>query len=134
MEKQTISNIAAILKKDKNITLAYVFGSAAKKPMPRYKDIDVAVLLNKELRGLKKLEFIDHISTSLKKKAGCPVDVVILNSAPPALRQQVLKYGILLFERAKGLSNKMMVDTITAYLDYLDILNFFHSKTIKKRS
>lgn len=126
-------HISAVLKGDKNILLAYLFGSAVKGG-PHPKDIDIAVMLKKTLHGMKKLEFINRTSSKIEKAANRPADVIILNGAAPALRQQVVKYGHLLLERKRGLARKMTVDTITAYLDYLDILNFFHAKTARRKN
>lgn len=133
MEEKLIGIVTGILKKDKNIALAYLFGSTVKGiGGPKSRDIDIAVLLKKERRGLDKLKFINKISSNIEAKTRQAVDIVILNQAPVALRQQVVKYGWLLFEKQHGLAHKFIVDTITNYLDYLTILNFFHARAVKR--
>lgn len=127
-------SIADILKHEKNILLAYIFGSSAKSNSRSPNDIDIAIMLNNNVHGMKKLEFINALSDKLSSVVKRPIDIVILNSAAPALKQQVIKYGYLLFEKKGGLARKLIVDTITAYLDYLNILNFFYAKTIKRKS
>jgi len=134
MDEKLVKTVCAILRRDKNIVLAYIFGSSVKHiGSVKSKDIDIAILLKKELRGLEKLEFINFISSKIEAKTRQAVDIVILNHAPVALKQQVVKYGQLLFEKQHGLAHNFIVDTITCYLDYLTILNFFHAKAIKRR-
>ena len=47
IKKETIN----ILKKDKNILFAYIFGSIAKK-RGKSSDLDIAIYLDKEVKGL----------------------------------------------------------------------------------
>lgn len=134
MDEKLVETISGVLKRDKNIVLAYIFGSSVKRiGGPKSRDIDIAVLLKKERHGLNKLEFINKISSNIEAKTRRAVDIVILNQAPVALRQQVVKYGRLLFEKQHGLAHRFIVDTITNYLDYLTILNFFHARAVKRR-
>lgn len=133
MKDLPADKIVSVLKKDKNIILAYIFGSTAKKEGYVGGDVDIAVLLKNDLHGMKKLAFLNKISPSLERKIGKTVDVVVLNQAPVALKQQVLKYGQLLFERKKGLAKNLVVQTITAHLDYLNILNFFNRRVVQGR-
>jgi predicted nucleotidyltransferase len=134
MNEQTIRKLASVLKKDKGIVFAYLFGSSAKWPNAKAADTDIAVMLKKDCRGLKKLAAINSISAKVSAMTNNNVDVVILNGASAALRQQVVKYGRLLFEKKKGMVHAFIVDTITAYFDYLQILNFFHSKTVHRKA
>lgn len=127
MNKIDISTITKILNSDRNIDLAYLFGSAAKGRKKPPKDIDIAVYLKKDIRGLDKLDYLTRLSSAIEKELKLPADVVILNSASPALGHQVLKYGQLILERKKGLASKFTVSTLTRYFDYLNILNFFLS-------
>lgn len=96
--------------------------------------MDIAILLKKPPSGLNKLAFINSVTSKIEKKMGRPADIVILNHASPALKQQVAKYGKLLFEKKHGLASKFILDTITAYFDYLEILRFFYARAIQKRN
>lgn len=132
MDEKIAAHISDLLKKDKHIVLAYIFGSFAKRDGGRHGDVDVAVMLEKEPRGLEKLKFVNTLSSKIEQELKLPVDIVILNHASVALQQQIVKHGRLLFERRRGLAHKFIVDTITAYLDYLNILNFFYKRTVRK--
>lgn len=133
MNEQAIKKVASLLKNDKDIVFAYLFGSSVKRPNAKAGDTDIAVMLKKDRRGLEKLEIINSISAKVSAITNNDVDVVILNGASAALRQQVIKYGRLLFEKKKGIVRTFIVDTITAYLDYLQILKFFHSRTVREK-
>ncbi len=132
MKDKIINTITNILKKDKNIILAYIFGSFAKFKNSNFKDIDIAIMLRKESRGLEKLTLLNKISSKIENKIKYPIDIVILNQASIALKHQIIKNGKLLFEKKHRLAYKFIIETITKYLDYLDILNFFYKKTVIK--
>ncbi len=119
------------LKKDPQIVFAYLFGSFVKHTGP-HQDLDVALMLTHELHGLDKLKFINNITDQLEKKLKNKIDIVILNTAPVALKQQVVKYGFLLFTRKKKQHKDFLFQTMTEYFDYLQILNFFYAKSTSK--
>jgi len=50
-----------------------------------------------------------------------PVDIVILNTAPPFLKRQVLKTGKILFDRNRKLRVRFTERAITEYLDFKPI-------------
>lgn len=126
------AKIKTVLKKHSNIEFVYIFGSSTKRSFEMAKDFDIAVFLKNNIRGLAKLNLINLISLEIENIVKKTVDVVILNDASPALKQQVIKYGNLVYERKKGLSRDFIVHTITVYLDYLDLLNFFHKRLVEK--
>ena len=80
---------------------------------------------------LDKLEFINKLSGELESIVNLPLDIVILNSASIALKQQVVKYGRLIFQQKKGLAQKFVLKVITEYFDYLQLLSFFRSRAVR---
>jgi hypothetical protein len=61
-----------------------------------------------------------------------PVDIVILNTAPPFLKHQVLKTGSVLFDRNRKLRVRFTEKAITEYLDYKPIEDIY-LKSVAKR-
>jgi len=130
MDKIDLGKIEKILKKEKQILFAYYFGSVVKRNKNQ-NDLDIAVMLKKEMHGLDKLEFINKLSGELESIVNLPLDIVILNSASIALKQQVVKYGRLIFQQKKGLAQKFVLKVITEYFDYLQLLSFFRSRAVR---
>ncbi len=115
------------------VSALYIFGSFAKSKKTGESDIDIAVIVDES--KLKKRDF-----ELLKKKyyAASPtfsmrsVDIVILNTAPPFLKYQVLKTGRVLFERNRRLRVRFTTKAIIEYLDYKPIMDTY-LKALSKR-
>lgn len=121
-----IKRIVGYFKEQKEVSALYVFGSSAKGNMTGESDIDIAVLIDES--KLKKTNF-----ESLKKKYYAaspdfslrPVDIVILNTAPPFLKHQVLKTGKILFDRNRRLRVRFTTNAIIDYLDFKPVEDMF---------
>ncbi len=100
----------------------YVFGSSANNRKTRESDIDIAVIIDES--GLNKRNF-EHFRKMYYEASPRfsvrPVDIVILNTAPPFLKYQVLKTGKVLFDKKKKLRARFTERAITEYLDYKPI-------------
>lgn len=76
---------------------AWIFGSRARGDSRAGSDLDVAVLFREDpprtLAGLH-LDLADDLAEAL----GIPVDLVVMNRAPPDLVHRVLRDGVLLFD------------------------------------
>ncbi|HYU33424.1 MAG TPA: nucleotidyltransferase domain-containing protein [Thermoanaerobaculia bacterium] len=91
------------------LKLAVLFGSMARGEARPRSDADLGVLLDPYSPELRF-----RVEAELGRAAGCPVDVVLLDDAPPLLRFEIARDGVLLFEREDGLwtgfKAKAMVD------------------------
>lgn len=123
-KSQTGLNISKEVKsffKDRpNVLLAFLFGSYASKQMKTSSDIDIGVFFDEmpsfyEMNNLK-----EYLSEVLKRD----IDLVALNNASPIIRMQVIKKGILLFQRHKNDFSMFYGDTVNQYDDL---------KTIRKK-
>ena len=105
-----------------SVVAAYLFGSVARQQHNSRSDVDVAVLFdppppNQLLGPLSVLRgtFEDALSR--------PVDLVVLNHAPPDLVHRVLRDGVLLCDRVPQTRIAFEVQARNAYFDikpYLD--------------
>jgi len=117
-----VKRIITYFKGRDEVSGLFVFGSSAKGRVTRESDIDIAVLVDeKKIKGrsyelLKKDYYMASPGFSLQ-----PVDIVILNTAPPFLKYQVLKTGKVLFDRNRKLRIRFTERAITEYLDYKPI-------------
>ena len=89
---ETHAAMAAALQADDRIRLAVVFGSAARGTSSSQSDLDVGVL------GLPASD-MPKVAVQLARVAGREVDLIDLASAPPLLRLEIARDGVLLFGR-----------------------------------
>ena len=126
MKRKTTTNIDPQIFRDvSQVRLAYLFGSAVRKTKKAPADIDIALLLDQNLGAEKILDIRTDLIFKLMKLIGNEVDVVVLNSAGPVLKHQVVKYGKLLYERKKGLSCAFQVNSLRDYEDFLPMQRFY---------
>lgn len=116
MEAEKLKKLTGYFKKQKEVKLAYLFGSAAKGTMGKLSDIDIAVYLDEKLNKSKRFEIrlklISDISAILKTNK---VDIVVMNEAPNALNYNIIKDGkILKFNAVKA---KIEFNILKRYLD-----------------
>ncbi|MDI7270014.1 MAG: nucleotidyltransferase domain-containing protein [Myxococcota bacterium] len=109
--------IQRVLAADPAVRLAYLFGSQARGAAGPRSDWDVAVLVDPS--ALKRrwpgaeIELADALADAL----GSPVDVVLLNTAPPVLAHEVLRDGDVLVEREPGERTRFEMAAMRRYLD-----------------
>lgn len=116
-----------VFKEHKNIRLAYLFGSTAKKRTHRKSDIDIAVLLEDPVKN--RLETKLALLEILQKQFGEKVDMTLLNGAGSLLKYQVVRDGRLLYEKEKGFHKKFYLNSLKEYFDFQPTLDFFYKKT-----
>ncbi len=108
-----------------SILAAYIFGSVARKTEQEPKDIDIAILLERE--SLSSFSLPSFISKA-EKKLLFSVDVVVLNRAGETLKYEVRRTGSLVFERSPGMGKKFEVSSRKSYEDFL----FLHKRYVNK--
>ena len=97
MDSHHHEDLAKIFGHDERIIVAYMFGSKARGSHTPESDIDIAVLLSEAPEEM--LEYYLDLADRISKAFAESVDLVILNSAPPVLKHQVIKHGKLLYSR-----------------------------------
>jgi predicted nucleotidyltransferase len=103
------------LERDDRLTYAIVFGSEARGRAHAGSDLDLALGLAPGVR-LEPLALAD-LAARLEAAAGRPVDLLLLDEAPPALAYRVFRDGreILVRDRSALVDRKAR-----AILEYLD--------------
>jgi len=114
-----------------NVLFAYLFGSYAREKEKKGSDIDIAVYLSSasEDEFLKyKLDFKAELEEVFKK----PVDVVIMNTAPPLLNHEIFKEGVLIKNTVPALLSDFRARNFYFYLDQMYIINAYLQATKKR--
>ncbi|HEU4419781.1 MAG TPA: HepT-like ribonuclease domain-containing protein [Planctomycetota bacterium] len=107
-------SVTNVLTADPRIAYAFVFGSCARGTQHVHSDLDLAIGCASSPCSV--LEIGDLIGR-LEAAAGRPVDLILLDEAPPGLAYRVFRDGRILFERdPQALANRKE----RAILDYLD--------------
>ncbi len=89
-----LERIKCALDQTPAVRLAVVFGSAARQTESRDSDIDVGISW---LDGA--VQPAAAVAVALERAAGLPVDLVLLDDAPPLLRFEIARDGQVLVER-----------------------------------
>ena len=90
-------NLARFLRGQKNIKIAYLFGSVARGEPGPLSDIDIAVYMDEKLskieRSKRKLLLIYEISGILNTDK---FDLVVMNDTPSCFNYEIIKRGDIL--------------------------------------
>ena len=91
-------------------------------------DVDVAIMFEKvpDFFGLNDLK--DQLSRS----AGREVDILILNTASPIIKMQVLRYGVLI-KKDNRAYNDFFVSTLREYFDLKYLRKEIEANLLKGR-
>jgi predicted nucleotidyltransferase len=118
------SGLVAFLGTQPDVIAAYLFGSLAQGRATSSSDVDIAVLLSPadpESVWERQLQLMGEIERFVHGQ----VEVVILDTAPPILQDQVLRYGRLLYERDRRARVTFEVQAGKSYADLKPMTRFF---------
>ena len=114
--KEIPEDLAAFFKGEDRVLVAYLFGSYVRGDQTSRSAIDVAVLLSDAPR--KMLDYYLHLVDGLSKILERDVDLVILNMAPPLLKYQVIKNGLVIYSRDEASRVRFEAKALSEYLDF----------------
>jgi predicted nucleotidyltransferase len=114
---ERVRELAESLGARPEVRVAYLFGSRARGSAAGSSDWDVAVLLDegaieRPWPGVE-LELLDLLTARLH----APVDLVLLNRAPPVLGREVLRDATVLVERDREERLRFEAGVVRRYLD-----------------
>ena len=127
-----VSRITAYLAQQERLVVAYLFGSLAEETDHRMSDVDVALLLPHNTDRATAFDTRLRVAAALEELCWRPVDVVILNHAPPLLRFQIVQRGRVLVERDNTARCLFEARTMSEYYDAKQYLDYQFSHLIRR--
>ncbi|MCL4457744.1 MAG: nucleotidyltransferase domain-containing protein [Nitrospirae bacterium] len=120
--RDDIKRITDYFKGRDEVSALYIFGSASNNKETSESDIDIAVLINDRKKGRKTYESLKKTYYSVSPGFSLrPIDIVVLNTAPPFLKHRIIKTGKVLFDRNRRLRVRFAANAIIEYFDYKPI-------------
>jgi len=94
-DRVAVSAIRELVERTPGVALAVVFGSTARQATRKPRNLDIGVLTDPgaELPAL--------LDVALERATRRVVDLVHMNTAPPLLRFEIARDGIVIFERKR---------------------------------
>jgi len=90
------------LAKEEQILLAVVYGGFLHSEV--FRDVDLALFTGYSVPLSEEMEFCETLGRRIERVVGLPLDVKLLDYAPPGFRLSVLKRGEVVLERRPYLS------------------------------
>lgn len=125
--------ISDIIKENKNISFAYLFGSRVKNKVRFGSDLDIAIFFESE----PTLDEIGKLCCELETASNCEIDLIKLNDlydTNPELAYNIIKDGILIFHRNINIVNDFKKNAILRYLDFKPLRDKFHNLFLERLS
>ena len=111
-----VESLRRILDPEPRVAYALVFGSAARAATSPESDVDIAVGLVAGARpGVRE---IAELVSRLESAIGKPVDLVLVDEAPPALAYRIFRDGQVVSLRDR---QAFVMAKARAILEYLDL-------------
>jgi predicted nucleotidyltransferase len=133
MDKKEIERkIGEKISRFEDVDIAYIFGSFLNSE--KFGDIDVAVVLTRDLIPYKRFKFAMGIARELEKeiKPRFEFDVKILNHSPVEFQHEVLKKGKVVFKRDENRRIEYETSVISTYLDFKYMYEFVDKKFLAR--
>jgi len=124
--------ISKILKKERNISFAYIFGSYARKEARKESDVDIAIFLKNSSVIEKNPKFEVKLALEIEKVVNRSVDVRIMNDKPLTFINQVLKHGKVLFSRNENERINFEMKMFSLYSDFHHLMNEYDKKRFER--
>lgn len=122
-----LQKIREVLKKEKYMAFAYLFGSYLRNP--KYSnDIDIAVFL----KGKVKPRYESELALKIEKGTRKSVDVIILNGKPLAIVSEVLRNGKLIFSKGDKLRVNFETKAMDEILSFNELMKEFDEKRFER--
>jgi len=131
------NEIKKIFAEEKNILLAYIFGSQLRGKIGLLSDYDFAIFLSQKpsLQSLQSFQFKYKLQNKLVNALNTrQVDLIILNDALVELKYNVIATGKIIFQKNSAIRVEFEANTLSQYFDYLPVLRSQKKDILKFKS
>jgi predicted nucleotidyltransferase len=122
----------AYFARQSDVVAAYLFGSVARDQAGPLSDVDIAVLLEPDLAMEAAVERQLQLMVALDDYADREVQVTVLNHVSPLLAYQVVRDGLLLYERSRPERIAFEVRAMKVYFDVKPMLDFYSQALLRQ--
>lgn len=131
--EETLRKLTRALKRIRGIQAAYLFGSQARQSAGNQSDVDVAILVDRQLSAAAHRDVVvDAFQTSTRLLRRNDVDLVELHRAPTMLRYAAIVHGIPLFVRPGRETHRLRFRALGDFEDFRSYLER-QRQTLKKQ-
>lgn len=116
LQGNSFKGLAEVFEEENRVLVAYLFGSKSMGVQTPQSDTDIAVLLSDIPEN--PLDFHLHLIDQLAEVLGDYIDLIVLNTAPPFLRHQILKHGRVIYCRDEKARVFFEVRAEKEYMDF----------------
>ena len=110
--------LAKFFAREREVKLAYLFGSVVEEKTGGLSDVDVGVYLDDSLTGEERFKLQLELIAGLTSLLGTEkIDLIVMNDAPTALNFEIIKSNRLLLTRSGFDRVKFEHRVISRYLD-----------------
>ena len=109
------------------VRLALLFGSTARGEARPPSAVHLRLLLDPDTGDVRC-----HVGAELGQAAGREVDLIFLNEAPPLLRFEISRDGVLLFEKEDGLWTDFKVRAMVDWWDWAPYARMFVKAAVQR--
>jgi len=115
-----VEKVKLALETVPSVRLAVLFGSAARGTARSRSDLDIGVSLT------DRVESSPAMQVALERAAGRPVSVIHLDNAPPLLRLEIARDGVVLIEREPGAWVRFRAHALIDWWDWAPTARMMH--------
>jgi predicted nucleotidyltransferase len=110
-----------------DVDLLVLFGSRAQGSARAGSDVDVAVGLSGRSADARHA-----VEVALARAVRVPLDVSFLDAAPPLLRFEIARSGVLLFERTQGAWTRERARAMLDWWDWAPLARRIHDRAVAR--
>lgn len=120
MSVTAVDRVKGVLETMPGVRLAVLFGSTARGRATRESDIDIGVLMQAGLNVTPSKQ------VALERAAGRPVSITHLDDAPPLLRFEIGRDGVVLIEREPDAWIRFRTQAMIDWWDWAPTARMMH--------
>lgn len=132
---EKVGRLRELLRDERDVAFAYLFGSFAKDRPRSASDVDVAVFFTESVAPDERSSRALALEAALERALGRPAQVVPLNDAPLDLARNVLGHGVSVLTRDEAARRAFYVETGRRYYDMAsarEIFNRYRARRIRE--